>query len=98
MPVPRVSKQPNPPPKAPTGKHEYATIGAATGKSNSKVAGRKAKPPIDPSVERSRHHIYMETSRAEQQLGINVSYDNSFTAIKRDIKETVDKQKTKSKQ
>ena len=37
----------------------------------------------------SKHHIYMETSRAEQQAGINVSYDNSFTAIKRDIQKTV---------
>ena len=37
----------------------------------------------------SKHHIYMETSRAEQQAGINVSYDNSFTAIKRDIQRTV---------
>lgn len=35
------------------------------------------------------HQIYLETSRAEQQAGINVSYDNSFTAIKRDIQKTV---------
>lgn len=34
----------------------------------------------------------MENSRTEQQAGINISYDNSFTAIKRDImKETIDK-------
>ena len=65
---------------------------SANDKAGTKTTGRKAKPPIDPSVERSRHHIYMETSRAEQQAGFNVSYDNSFTAIKRDIcKETVDK-------
>jgi hypothetical protein len=43
--------------------------------------------PINVNV--PMHHIYMETSRAEQQAGINVSYDNSFTAIKRDIQKTV---------
>jgi hypothetical protein len=37
----------------------------------------------------------METSTAERYAGINVSYENSFTAIKKDIfKETVDKKKT----
>jgi hypothetical protein len=36
----------------------------------------------------------METSTAERYAGINVSYENSFTAIKKDIlKETVDKKK-----
>lgn len=40
-------------------------------------------------VNTSKHHVYMETSRAEQQAGINVSYDNSFTAIKRDIQKAV---------
>lgn len=36
----------------------------------------------------------METSQAERYAGINVSYENSFTAIKKDIfKETVDKKK-----
>ena len=36
----------------------------------------------------------METSTAEKYAGINVSYENSFTAIKKDIlKETVDKKK-----
>ena len=34
----------------------------------------------------------METSQAERHAGINVSYENSFNAIKKDIaKETVDK-------
>jgi hypothetical protein len=34
----------------------------------------------------------MDTSKAEQQAGFNISYENSFTAIKRDIlKETVEK-------
>ena len=36
----------------------------------------------------------METSNAEKHAGINISYDNSFTAIKKDIlKETVDKKR-----
>ncbi len=34
----------------------------------------------------------METSTAEKHAGMNISYDNSFSAIKKDIlKETVDK-------
>ena len=34
----------------------------------------------------------METSTAERYAGMNISYDNSFSAIKKDIlKETVDK-------
>jgi hypothetical protein len=40
----------------------------------------------------------MDTSRAEQQAGVNVSYENSFTAIKRDIlRETVEKNQKKIK-
>jgi hypothetical protein len=36
----------------------------------------------------------METSTAERYAGINVSYENSFTAIKKDIlKETVEKKR-----
>ena len=36
----------------------------------------------------------METSQAERHAGMNISYENSFTAIKKDIlKETVDKKK-----
>ena len=36
----------------------------------------------------------METSTAEKHAGMNISYDNSFSAIKKDIlKETVDKKK-----
>ena len=40
----------------------------------------------------SKQKIFMETSQSEQVQGVNISYENSFTAIKRDIlKETVDK-------
>ena len=40
----------------------------------------------------------MDTSKTDQQIaGFNISYDNSFTAIKRDIKETVDKNKRRNK-
>lgn len=36
----------------------------------------------------------METSNAEKYAGQNISYDNSFSAIRKDIlKETVDKKK-----
>lgn len=36
----------------------------------------------------------METSTAERYAGINISYENSFSAIKKDIlKETVDRKK-----
>jgi hypothetical protein len=36
----------------------------------------------------------METSTAEKYAGMNVSYENSFSAIKKDIlKETVDKKR-----
>lgn len=36
----------------------------------------------------------METSTAERYAGMNISYENSFTAIKKDIlKETVDKKR-----
>jgi hypothetical protein len=41
-----------------------------------------------------KHHVYMETSRAEQQPGINVSYDNSFTAIKKEVQKTVQNAKS----
>ena len=37
----------------------------------------------------------MENSNAEKLAGMNISYENSFSAIKKDIlKETVDKKKT----
>ena len=40
----------------------------------------------------------MDTSKAEQMQGFNISYENSFTAIKRDIvKETIDKNKRRQK-
>lgn len=55
---------------------------------------------MDPSnsAERTRSNIVMENSRTEQQAGINISYENSFTAIKRDImKETIDKKTNKPK-
>jgi hypothetical protein len=36
----------------------------------------------------------METSNAEKYAGMNISYENSFSAIKKDIlKETVDKKR-----
>jgi hypothetical protein len=36
----------------------------------------------------------METSQAEKHAGMNISYENSFSAIKKDIlKETVDKKR-----
>lgn len=36
--------------------------------------------------------MFLDNSRSEQQAGINVSYENSFSVIKRDImKETIDK-------
>lgn len=39
----------------------------------------------------------VETSQAERHAGMNVSYENSFNAIKKDIaKETVDKIKAKA--
>jgi hypothetical protein len=45
-------------------------------------------------VDKSKIHVLMETSQAERYAGINVSYENSFSAIKKDIfKETVDKKK-----
>lgn len=38
--------------------------------------------------------LTVETSTAERHAGMNVSYDNSFNAIKKDIlKETVDKKR-----
>lgn len=41
----------------------------------------------------------METSKAEHQAGVNISYENSFTAIKRDIlKETVNKHRSIAQQ
>ena len=47
---------------------------------------------FDQSADKSRIHVCMETSTAERYAGINVSYENSFTAIKKDIfKETIDK-------
>lgn len=49
---------------------------------------------FDQSVDKSRINVFMETSTAEKHAGINISYDNSFTAIKKDIlKETVDKKR-----
>ena len=49
---------------------------------------------FDQSADKSKIQVFMETSQAERYAGINVSYENSFTAIKKDIfKETVDKKK-----
>lgn len=53
-----------------------------------------AKRAYNVNPNATKHHIYMETSKAEQQAGINVSYDNSFSAIKRDIQKIVDEAKT----
>lgn len=41
----------------------------------------------------------MDTSKAGEQLaGFNISYENSFSAIKRDlVKETIDKNKKRAK-
>jgi hypothetical protein len=58
------------------------------------VKARNALLFGDQSVDKSRIQVCMETSNAERYAGINVSYENSFTAIKKDIlKETVDKKK-----
>ncbi len=47
---------------------------------------------FDQSVDRSRIQVCMETSNAEKYAGMNVSYENSFSAIKKNIlKETVDR-------
>ena len=44
------------------------------------------------SINRSQNHVVMENSRMENQTGFNISYDNSFTAIKTEIlKETVER-------
>ena len=56
-------------------------------------AATKRTYDVNPNA--TKHHIYMDTSKAEQQAGINVSYDNSFSAIKRDIQKTVGDSKTK---
>lgn len=49
---------------------------------------------FDQSADKSKIQVLMETSQAERYAGINVSYENSFSAIKKDIfKETVDKKK-----
>lgn len=42
------------------------------------------------------HQVFLETSRAEQQAGINVSYDNSFSAIKNEVQKTVGNAKDKA--
>lgn len=37
--------------------------------------------------------VFLDNSRNEQQAGINVSYENSFSVIKKDImKETIERQ------
>ena len=70
--------------------HESFDLSSTGGSIEKKSkAGPAKRPPVDPN--RTRNQIVMETSRAEQQAGVNVSYDNSFTAIKRDIQHTVDK-------
>jgi hypothetical protein len=50
--------------------------------------------PYDTNGDKSRIQVCMETSTAEKYAGMNVSYENSFSAIKKDIlKETVDKKR-----
>ena len=52
---------------------------------------------LDGTQEKSRIQVCVETSQAERHAGMNVSYENSFNAIKKDIaKETVDKIKAKA--
>lgn len=48
--------------------------------------------PTNTTTDKSRIQVCVETSQAERHAGMNVSYENSFNAIKKDIlKETVDK-------
>lgn len=50
--------------------------------------------PFEQSMDKSRIQVCMETSTAEKYAGMNVSYENSFSAIKKDIlKTTVDQKK-----
>ena len=45
-------------------------------------------------MDKSRIQVCVETSTAERHAGMNVSYENSFNAIKKDIfKETIDKKR-----
>ncbi len=72
------------------------TIKAPTAQQNNPVK----RPPMDPSTstERTKNQVYLDNSRLEQQAGFNISYENSFSAIKRDImKETIDKKVKKPK-
>jgi hypothetical protein len=42
--------------------------------------------------DKSRQHVLLDNSRSEQQAGINVSYENSLSVIRRDIRrETIDR-------
>ncbi len=53
---------------------------------------RAFQQAFDHSVDRSRIQVCMETSNAEKYAGMNVSYENSFSVIKKNIlKETVDR-------
>ena len=52
---------------------------------------------LDGTQDKSRIQVCVETSQAERHAGMNVSYENSFNAIKKDIaKETVDKMRAKA--
>jgi|LauGreDrversion4_2_1035121.scaffolds.fasta_scaffold33803_4 hypothetical protein len=44
-----------------------------------------ARPKIEVAQDRSRIQVCVETSTAERHAGINVSYENSITAIKKDL-------------
>jgi len=59
---------------------------ASATKNNESISDSKINPL---STNIPIHKVYLETSKAEQMAGINVSYDNSFNAIKRDIQVTV---------
>lgn len=62
------------------------TLPAGEGKNNDSMSINKVIPT---SANVPIHKVYLETSKAEQMAGINVSYDNSFNAIKKDIQLTV---------
>jgi 5'-AMP-activated protein kinase catalytic alpha subunit len=74
--------------RIPTISHRYRSHHEALDGTGGSVEKKKAQ--VDPNS--SRHQMILENSRHERLPGHNVSYENSFTAIKRDIlKETVDK-------
>ena len=67
-----------------------------TAKRNDDSFSANKIPPTSANV--PIHKVYLETSKAEQMAGINVSYDNSFNAIKKDIQKTVARETTGTKE